>query len=47
MKVKYSKKFLKQLAAVPGDIQSKIESFVFEELVLASFIYEMGGKLKK
>ncbi|MCK9621866.1 MAG: type II toxin-antitoxin system RelE family toxin [Methylobacter sp.] len=42
MKVEYSKKFLKQLATVPSDIRSKIESFVFEELVLASSIYEMG-----
>jgi mRNA interferase RelE/StbE len=42
MKVEYSKKFLKQLAAVPGDIRSKIESFVFEELVSTSSIYEMG-----
>lgn len=42
MKVKYSKKFLKQLAAVPSDIRSKIESFVFDELVSTSSIYEMG-----
>ncbi len=42
MEVKYSKKFLKQLAAVPSDIQSKIESFVFDELVSTSSIYEMG-----
>jgi len=42
MKVKYSKKFLKQLAAVPSDIRLKIESFAFEELVSTSSIYEMG-----
>lgn len=42
MKVEYSKKFLKELAAVPGDIRSKIESFVFEELVSTSSIYEIG-----
>ncbi len=42
MKVEYSKKFLKQLAAVPCEIRSKIESFVFEELVLTSSIYELG-----
>jgi mRNA interferase RelE/StbE len=42
MKVKYSKKFLKQLAAIPSDIRSKIESFVFEELVSTLSIYEMG-----
>lgn len=42
MKVKYGKKFLKQLAAVPSDIRLKIESFVFEELVSTSSIYEMG-----
>ena len=42
MKVEYSKKFLKQLAAVPSDIRSKIESFVFEELVSTSSVYEMG-----
>lgn len=42
MKVEYSRKFLKELAAVPSDIRSKIESFVFEELVSTSSIYEMG-----
>lgn len=42
MKVEYTKKFLKQIAAVPSDIRSKIESFVFEELVSTSSIYEMG-----
>ena len=42
MEVRYSKKFLKQLTDVPDDIRSKIESFVFDELVLASSIYEMG-----
>jgi len=42
MKIKYSKKFLKQLAAVPSDIRSKIESFVFEELVSTLSIYELG-----
>jgi mRNA interferase RelE/StbE len=46
MKAEYSKKFLKQLAAVPSDIRSKIESFVFEELITASSIYEMG-KIEK
>ena len=42
MKVEYSKKFLKQLATVPSGIRSKIESFVFDELVSTSSIYEMG-----
>lgn len=42
MKVEYSKKFLKQLAAVPSDIRLKIESFVFEELVSSLSIYEIG-----
>ncbi|WP_292436336.1 type II toxin-antitoxin system RelE/ParE family toxin [Methylobacter sp.] len=42
MKVEYSKNFLKELAAVPSDVRSKIESFVFDELVSASSIYEMG-----
>ncbi len=42
MKVEYTKKFLKQIAAVPSDVRSKIESFVFEELVSTSSIYEMG-----
>lgn len=42
MEVEYSKKFLKQLATVPSDIRSKIENFVFEELVSTSSIYEMG-----
>ncbi len=46
MKVEYSKKFLKQLATVPSDIRSKIENFVFEELLSASSIYEMG-KIEK
>ncbi|MDI1292325.1 MAG: hypothetical protein PSV18_06225 [Methylobacter sp.] len=30
------------MAAVPSDIRSKIESFVFEELVSTSSIYEIG-----
>ncbi|MGZ4969436.1 MAG: type II toxin-antitoxin system RelE family toxin [Methylobacter sp.] len=42
MKVEYSKKFLKELAAVPSDIRSKIENFVFDELVSTTSIYEMG-----
>lgn len=42
MKVEYSKKFLKQLAVVPSDIRSKIEGFVFEELVSTPSIYEIG-----
>jgi mRNA interferase RelE/StbE len=46
MKVEYSKKFLKQLAEVPRDIRSRIENFVFDELVSTSSIYEMG-KIEK
>lgn len=31
-KVEYTKRFLKELASLPTDIQSRIESLVFEEL---------------
>ena len=31
-KVEYTKKFLKELASLPKNIQSRIESIVFEEL---------------
>lgn len=46
MEVRYSKKFLKQLAAVPSQTRVKIEGFVFNELVSVSSISGLG-KLKK
>jgi mRNA interferase RelE/StbE len=42
MDVRYSKKFLKQLAEVPSDTRLKIEHFVFNELVSASSIHGLG-----
>ncbi|TAE26624.1 MAG: type II toxin-antitoxin system RelE/ParE family toxin [Candidatus Kapaibacterium sp.] len=31
-KIEYTKRFLKDLASLPNDVQSQIESIVFEEL---------------
>ena len=46
MEVRYSKKFLKQLAGIPREIRIKIEGFVFSELSSASTIGEVG-KIEK
>jgi mRNA interferase RelE/StbE len=42
MEVRYSKKFLKQLASVPSDTRVKIEELVFNELTSASSISSLG-----
>lgn len=48
MQVSYSKKFLKQLADISAEFRPKIENFVFEELVNATSLAELGWvKLKK
>lgn len=46
MKVVYSKKFLKQLAALPSETRIKVERFVFNDLVLISSISALG-KIEK
>ncbi len=46
MKVRYSKKFLKQLSKTPLSIRNKIEQFVFDELPSISHI-EYTGKIEK
>ncbi|MCX7087946.1 MAG: hypothetical protein NTV00_07830 [Methylococcales bacterium] len=46
MKVCYSKKFLKQLVGIPSDSRSKIEAFVFNDIVTAMSIAELG-KIEK
>jgi mRNA interferase RelE/StbE len=42
MEVRYSKKFLKQLAGIPSDSRSKIETFVFSDIVTVNSIAELG-----
>ncbi len=42
MEVRYSKKFLKQLAGIPSDTRSKVEAFVFNDIVAATSIAELG-----
>jgi mRNA interferase RelE/StbE len=42
MEVRYSKKFLKQLASVPSETRVKIEEFVFDELISTSSISSLG-----
>ncbi len=46
MKVKFKKRFLKQLAELPKDFREKIEAFVFEELPRLSSLAE-SGKIEK
>lgn len=46
MQVRYSKKFLKQLAGIPRETRIKIEDFVFNELSSVSTIGEVG-KIEK
>jgi mRNA interferase RelE/StbE len=46
MEVRYSKKFLKQLAAIPRETRVKIEDFVFNELSTKTTIGEVG-KIEK
>ena len=42
MKIKYRKKFLKELSKIPSDIRLKIEVFVFEQLPEANSIHQLG-----
>lgn len=46
MKVKYRKKFLKQLSKLPPDVRTKIEKFVFVELPAIQALGE-SGKIEK
>ncbi|NOT85895.1 MAG: type II toxin-antitoxin system RelE/ParE family toxin [Methylococcaceae bacterium] len=46
MEVRYSKKFFKQLAEIPSDSRSKIEAFVFSDIVTVTSIAELG-KIEK
>jgi len=46
MKIKYQKKFLKQLAKLPLDIRTQIEQFVFVRIPEASTI-GLVGKIEK
>ena len=42
MKVKYSRKFLKQLSKIPLTTRNKIEQFAFNELPVISEVEESG-----
>ena len=42
MKVKYSRKFLKQLSKIPISTRNKIEQFAFNELPVISEIKQSG-----
>ena len=42
MKVKYRKKFLKELSKIPAEIRTRMEHFVFEDLLRANSIFELG-----
>jgi len=42
MRVSYSKKFLKQLAAIPRETREKVESFVFAELASTTSLSGLG-----
>jgi mRNA interferase RelE/StbE len=46
MKIKYRKRFLKQLSKIPSGHRNQIEKFVFEELPNVSSIAETG-KIEK
>lgn len=46
MEVRFSKKFLKQLAGIPRETRVKIEDFVFNELSVKTAIGEVG-KIEK
>lgn len=46
MKIKYRKKFLKQLSKLPPDVRTKIEKFVFVELPAIQSLGE-SGKIEK
>ena len=42
MKVEYGKNFLKQLTEIPKQTRGEIEYFVFQELVSANTLAELG-----
>ena len=42
MKVKYRKKFLKELSQIPSQQRVKMEHFVFKELPQAESIHQLG-----
>ena len=42
MKIEYRKKFLKELSKIHKKDRSRIESFVFKELLEANSIFELG-----
>ncbi len=42
MKVKYQKRFLKELARIPSKRREQIEKFVFEEIPEMDSIFESG-----
>lgn len=42
MKIKYRKKFLKELSKIPSDTRLKIEIFIFEQLPEANSIHQLG-----
>lgn len=42
MKIKYRKKFLKELSKIPSNIRLKIELFVFKQLPEASSVHQIG-----
>lgn len=46
MKVEYHKKFLKELAKIPAKQRKNIEQFVFNEILKANNIFEIG-KIEK
>ena len=43
MKIEYRKKFLKELSKIHKKDRSRIESFVFKELLEANSIFELGN----
>ena len=43
MKVKYRKKFLKELSQIPSQQRVKMERFVFKELPQAESIHKLGA----
>jgi mRNA interferase RelE/StbE len=46
LKVKYRKKFLKELSSIPSSIRKKIEKYVFDTIPKSNSIHEMG-KIEK
>lgn len=46
MKVKYRKKFLKELSSIPTSVRTKIETYVFNTIPESDTLHEIG-KIKK